>query len=580
MFKKVTLIVLFGMLFSFSNVSAQEVSSQLSYQIELNKNLSAEVKLTQTVKNNTSDSVITSFNINIPFKDASVKEVLFNGGDANTSISKVETITSINFDLSNSVIKPSESGIFTITISTNNLIEEVNGIYSLKIDESVSNFPISDVNFQIDYLKTELGELSFFSSEEIKNEDKVIKVNDNKLLLHWIQSKNFNISFLQKINSEIEDDVLFNFINEESFSKVTYSDVTKFTYGLQDADNNHYGVTRLAKGDNTIGYIASVQPAYDYRFIASDDADDLININLSSVEEYDNQKNFLQNLRIALSRYKDIPTSTSPKFKSVNDYYKSKQNPLDQCLLLNELGKKWNFEVAIYAGLMMYDYPVLDSNQNIWCKIAHEGSIYSVDYSLEQKTGYSFIFEGNFADRLPLIRINQHSIKSFFIKHFNDLNLSLNEISTSLEFEPGLSNDLTILIPNETNYAGESVLFKINIKNNKNVFSEISSIKINNTDINLNTYEDYSYSLVPLNQNEFFVQAMLERDLFASQSKGYEVEIKLENSEDLKSSGTINLVIDVFNLVLNITLLILIVILILHLANKYRKRSKGSFVKK
>lgn len=562
-------------------VSAQDISSDIEYSVHIKKDNSADVVLTQNVFNNSSDQLITDFSVNIPFAGINVLEVLFNNSPITYSAKEENNVFSLSMNLGSNVIQPGNGAVFKIRFINRRIFKEINHIQFLEIHKAQSSHKVNSSKFIIDYSASDLGSPSFISSGNL-NENKRIEINDGEALVLWSKKGNYNLSFLQNVDSRGSEDLLFNFLNQDFFSKVIYSDLKNFKSGLRDSKNNYYGIAELPEGKSTVGYIATIQPTEKFPFkLSGDELINLVSLQQVSSPQYDTQISFEKNILNALSQFKDVLLNRNNKFASVHDYFGKKQSNLDYCIYLSSLGEEWKFDVETYAGIMTFDYGVLNSNQNIWCKIAYQDKEYSLDYFHQSKLGYDFLVEGDFADRLPLIRLNSNSIDSFFLKYFNNLDI---KITTNLnEVTPENAELESEIQPrNENNYSGEPVTFNLYITNPLNVFVDISSIKINEIDIDLKLDNKFIFALLPLTKTTIPLSVVLEKDFFANVQKSYYAEIELSNGQILSEPGTINLEIDYVNFILNLTLVSLIVILLIYIIRRYidSKKEKPSYIKK
>lgn len=562
-------------------ISAQSITSEIDYSITIKDELAAEVSLTQKVFNTTLDQVVTDISINIPYTGINILEVTFNDSSFNyDTFESLDSVT-LNVNLGSNIIKPGENGTVRIKFLHRKLVKESNYINSIKIDKLQSNQNITTTVIKIDYSQSGLPEPSFISSAA-KHSNKIIEINDGEVLVLWSNPGNFNLSFLQELDANTSEDLLFNFINEDYYENVSYTDLKEFEYGLKDFKNNHYGVTKLRTGQNTIGFISALLPAQDTKMqFVGDEFSNLISFRSLNLPEYNSKEDFKTNLNFALSNFREALITQNSKFQSIHDYYLNQQSPLDQCLYLSKLGEAWNFGVEIIAGIMTHDYNVLNSNQNIWCKIAHQDKVYSVDYYLQRKLDYDFVIEGDFADRLPILRMSSNAVDSFFVRYFKDLDLKISKNPSSIDSEIAEATG-ELKAVNQSNYSGEPVNFNLQINNPSTKFLELSSLKINDIDINLQTRAGFIYTLLPQKENIIPIQVILEKDFFAKVAKNYYAEIVLSSGQVITASGLINLEIDYINLALNFTLVLLIIILLIYIVWKYirNKKEKPLYIKK
>lgn len=552
-----------------------DVIPSYDLEVKINEDLTSSFKLKIELQNNSESSLISAYNLNLPYKVTTANADL-DGIPVSILLDSTEGESTIKVDFLTNVVKPSQKAILNLQIFTVNTIIENFNTKQFYLPYPNSNFKYQNSKVKIIYPNS-FNELSYIS--EYKYEIEYIDSNHSQLTLQ--QEAPLSIMWGQpslslKISTQIENrkdsinHYLLGLIPEYSSQTVDYLSTSLADYALIDKFNNNFAFITL-NGNSKIEYEYSANitksnlndsiPVQKYNWPLNLDSVlgqkiySKINQGLDSINKLKSLNEFL------LEEYNLVENNiNSNNIESIWDNQTKNINPLQYCFLVVSTAEYMGLNARIEYGYKLLNVkPQTEVLPSIWCSVQVDNNYIVFDITSKKIKRVDISRKSSDRIRVGIWHPSQT---------YNDaLGLFINSPFVAKFLEKSGVNGVNSLVelmadfPKEV-YSGEFYSGILNISNPTPKLLKFNELNINQESIikSLNV-GDLIKAIMPLQRNSIKVDYLRENDFILDLSRTIEIEVDL-NGNKLVDNTEVKFTPDL-RLILIIILLLAVLVFVL-----------------
>jgi hypothetical protein len=585
---KIFITTIFFIAFALSlNVRLKaDVITDYNLNVDINNDLSAQLDFNILLQNTSTDLLISSYSIDLPFKITSVNANL-EGQNVNVILDSTESKSNIKFDFLTNVIKANQRAKLSIQAFTTKALTESLNVKQFYLPYPSGNYTYIAKNITVSY-PVDFGTIAYNSEyksliENVNDKAKLTLKQTAPILLMW-----GNPELELSLNTQIEnrkDSInhsLISLVREFPTQSIDYINIFKADYALADNLDNVFAFL-------TIGANSKI----DLNSKA------IVKINSSEKDSLENSSNSWElNLNTVLGQqiYTQINQGNDnlEKLNSLNSFIFQKYGLDTNAITFESLNTIWNENLqnlnslqyckiisatAKYLDLksnIRYGYRIFDTlngaNPSIWCSVQVDNKIYNFDFESQKRLGFASFAASNI-DRVIVGTWSENQPYNNVLGVLSNSPMVVQISELQSNFSNSLKPLMKVEFPNKV-FSGEFYSGKIEIQNPTSGVLKINSLKVNNEDVSgALRIGELSKAIMPLQSNSFKIEYLRESDFSLNLSKKVLVDAVIDNNS---YSESINITFEPDYKLLAITIVVAVIAFILtaSLVVKAIKRKK------